>query len=71
MKLRACGLEAFAEGSGQPLEDASSLFCSPLTRVELIDSFQYFYADAAHPTTLGHLIIARFVLTKMYRQGLI
>ncbi|MDM0047713.1 SGNH/GDSL hydrolase family protein [Variovorax sp. J22R115] len=71
LSVPACDLEAIAEGSGQPLEDASSLFCSPLTLVELNAPFQYFYADTEHPTTLGHLIIARFVLTEMYRQGLI
>ncbi|RZL94115.1 MAG: hypothetical protein EOP82_05575 [Variovorax sp.] len=71
LSLPACDLEAIAEGSGQPLEDASSLFCSPVTLVELNAPFQYFYADTEHPTTLGHLIIARFVLTEMYRQGLI
>ena len=50
--------------------NGSSLFCSPLTLVQQFAPFTFLFADSVHPTTLGHLNIARFVLTEMWRQGL-
>ena len=55
--------------SGREL-NGSSLFCSPLTLVQQFAPFTFLFADSVHPTTLGHLNIARFVLTEMWRQGL-
>ena len=50
--------------------NGSSLFCSPLTLVQQFAPFTFLFADSVHPTTIGHLNIARFVLTEMWKQGL-
>jgi phospholipase/lecithinase/hemolysin len=52
-------------------QGGSSLFCSPLTLVQKGASVTYLFADSVHPTTLGHLIIARFVLAGIWKEGLL
>ena len=48
----------------------SSLFCSPLTLLQKGAALTYLFADGVHPTTLGHLIIARFVLIGLWKNRL-
>jgi phospholipase/lecithinase/hemolysin len=52
-------------------QGGSSLFCSRQTLVQNGAALTYLFADSVHPTTLGHLIIARFVLIGIWRQGLL
>jgi len=49
----------------------SSLFCSPQTLVNPLAPLTYMFADAVHPTTLTHLIIARSVLIEVWKAGMI
>ena len=49
----------------------SSLFCSRQTLVQNGAPFSYLFADSVHPTTLGHLITARFVLVEIWKRGLL
>ncbi len=53
------------------MSDGSSLFCSLRTLVQNDAPIRYLFADSVHPTTLGHLIFARFVLIELWRQGLL
>ena len=60
-------IEAITEGLE---EDGSSLFCSRHTLVQNAAPFTYLFADSVHPTTLGHVIVARFVLVEIWKRGL-
>jgi phospholipase/lecithinase/hemolysin len=51
-------------------QGGSSLFCSRLTLVQSGAAVTYLFADSVHPTTLGHLIIARFVLIGLWKNRL-
>lgn len=51
--------------------DGSSLFCSPRTLVHADAPKRFLFADAAHPTTRGHQILARFVLIELWRKKLL
>jgi phospholipase/lecithinase/hemolysin len=51
-------------------QGGSSLFCSRLTLVQNGAAVTYLFADGVHPTTLGHLIIARFVLIGLWKNRL-
>ena len=61
-------IEALTNGL---IKDGTSLFCSRQTLVQNGAPLTYFFADGKHPTTLGHLIIARFVLIEGWKQGLL
>jgi phospholipase/lecithinase/hemolysin len=52
-------------------QGGSSLFCSRQTLVQRGAAVTYMFADSVHPSTLGHLIMARFVLIGIWRQGLL
>ena len=52
-------------------QNGSSLFCSPLTLVQYGAALHYLFADGVHPTTLGHLIITRFVLIELWKRRLL
>jgi hypothetical protein len=64
----AAKIEALTHGL---IKDGTSLFCSRQTLVQNGAPLTYFFADGKHPTTLGHLIIARFVLIEVWKQGLL
>ncbi len=64
----AAKIEALTNGL---IKDGTSLFCSRQTLVQNGAPLTYFFADGKHPTTLGHLIIARFVLIEVWKQGLL
>jgi phospholipase/lecithinase/hemolysin len=51
-------------------QGGSSLFCSRLTLVQNGAAVTYLFADSVHPTTLGHLIFARFVLIELWKNRL-
>lgn len=52
-------------------QGGSSLFCSRHTLVQNGAALTYMFADSVHPSTLGHLIIARFVLIGIWKRGLL
>jgi len=52
-------------------QGGSSLFCSHQTLVQKSAALRYLFADGVHPTTLGHLILTRFVLIGIWKQGLL
>jgi phospholipase/lecithinase/hemolysin len=52
-------------------QGGSSLFCSSRTLVQQGAAFTYLFADSVHPTTLGHLIVTRFVLIEIWKKGLL
>lgn len=52
-------------------KDGTSLFCSRQTLVHNVAPLTYFFADGKHPTTLGHLIFARFMLVELWKRGMI
>jgi phospholipase/lecithinase/hemolysin len=52
-------------------QSGSSLFCSRQTLLQNGAAITYLFADSVHPTTLGHLIMTRFVLIETWKQGLL
>jgi phospholipase/lecithinase/hemolysin len=52
-------------------QTGSSLFCSRQTLLQNGAAITYLFADSVHPTTLGHLIVTRFVLIEVWKQGLL
>ncbi len=71
MNVPACdAAKIFAITEGQ-VSDGSSLFCSLRTLTQNDAPFRYLFADSVHPSTLGHLIVARFVLIGLWKHGLL
>lgn len=64
----AAKIEAITDGLEK---GGSSLFCSRQTLLQDGAALTYLFADGVHPTTLGHLIVARFVLIGIWKQGLL
>lgn len=64
----AAKIEALTNGLEK---GGSSLFCSRQTLLQNGAAITYLFADGVHPTTLGHLIVARFVLIGIWKQGLL
>jgi len=64
----AAKIEAITNGLEK---GGSSLFCSRQTLLQNGAALTYLFADGVHPTTLGHLIVARFVLIGIWKQGLL
>jgi phospholipase/lecithinase/hemolysin len=64
----AAKIEAITNGLEQ---SGSSLFCSRHTLLQNGAALAYLFADSVHPTTLGHLIITRFVLIETWKRGLL
>ncbi len=67
----ACDPAKIAVITGGFDQTGSSLFCSSKTLVQSGAAFKYLYSDDIHPSSLGHLIIARFVFLESVRQGLL
>ncbi len=61
-------IEALTNGL---ITDGRSVFCSRQALVQNGAPLTYFFADGKHPTTLGHLIFARFVLIGVWKEGLL
>jgi phospholipase/lecithinase/hemolysin len=49
----------------------SSLYCSRKTLLQAAAPIMYMFADDVHPSTLGHLLFARFVLIEIWKRGLL
>jgi phospholipase/lecithinase/hemolysin len=71
LNVPACDRAKIEAITHELIKDGTSLFCSRQTLVQNGAPLTYFFADGKHPTTLGHLIIARFVLIEVWKQGLL
>jgi phospholipase/lecithinase/hemolysin len=71
INVPACDAAKIATATGGFVTNGSSLFCSPNTLVQNLAPITYMFADQVHPTTLTHLIIARFVVVELWRRHMI
>jgi phospholipase/lecithinase/hemolysin len=71
INLPACDADKIAAITNGAETGGSSLFCSFRTLVQNGAAFTYLFADGVHPTTRGHLHIARFVLVAIWKRGLL
>jgi phospholipase/lecithinase/hemolysin len=71
INVPACDAAKIAAITNGLEQGGSSLFCSRQTLLQNGAAITYLYADGVHPTTLGHLILARFVLIGIWKQGLL
>lgn len=71
INLPACDAAKIAAITNGLEQGGSSLFCSRQTLVQNGAAIFYLFADSVHPTTLGHLITARFVLVEVWKRGLL
>jgi phospholipase/lecithinase/hemolysin len=71
LNVPACDAAKITEITQGQVTDGTSLFCSLRTLVQNDAPIRYLYADSVHPTTLGHLLFARFVLIELWRQRLL
>lgn len=69
--LPACDVEKIAIATGGLEVGGSSLYCSARTLVSNLAPFTYLFADVLHPTSLGHLILARRVVLDLLKDGLL
>jgi phospholipase/lecithinase/hemolysin len=69
--LPACDAAKIAVATGGVEVGGSSLYCSASTLVGNLAPLTYLFADVLHPTTLGHLILARRVVLDLLREGLL
>lgn len=65
----ACDATKIAAITGGLEQTGSSLFCSPQTMVSDDAPLTHLFADGVHPSTLGHRIVARFVLLGLEKRG--
>jgi len=71
INVPACDAAKIAAITNGLEQGGSSLFCSRQTLLQNGAALTYLFADSVHPTTLGHLIVARFVLIGIWKQGLL
>jgi phospholipase/lecithinase/hemolysin len=71
INVPACDAAKIAAITDGLEQGGSSLFCSRQTLLQNGAALTYLFADSVHPTTLGHLIVARFVLIGIWKQGLL
>jgi phospholipase/lecithinase/hemolysin len=71
INVPACDAAKIAAITNGLEQGGSSLFCSRQTLVQNGAAFSYLFADGVHPTTLGHVIVARFVLIEIWKRGLL
>jgi len=71
INVPACDAAKIAAITNGLEQGGSSLFCSRQTLLQNGAALTYLFADGVHPTTLGHLIVARFVLIGIWKQGLL
>jgi len=71
INVPACDAAKIAAITNGLEQGGSSLFCSQQTLLQDGAAITYLFADGVHPTTLGHLIVARFVLIGIWKQGLL
>lgn len=70
INVPACDAAKIAAITNGLEQGGSSLFCSRQTLVQHLAPVTYLFADGVHPTTLGHIIVARFVLIEMWKRRL-
>ena len=71
INVPACDVAKIATFTNSLEQGGSSLFCSRQTLVQNDAALTFLFADSVHPTTLGHLIFARFVLIETWKRGLL
>ncbi|HET9734989.1 MAG TPA: SGNH/GDSL hydrolase family protein [Burkholderiales bacterium] len=71
INVPACDAAKIAAITNGLEQSGSSLFCSRQTLLQNGAAISYLFADSVHPTTLGHLIVARFVLIGVWKNGLL
>jgi len=71
INVPACDLAKIAALTNGFEQGGSSLFCSRSTFVQDGAAATYMFADGVHPTTLGHLIFARFILIQLWQRHLL
>jgi len=71
INVPACDAAKIAAITNGLEQSGSSLFCSRQTLLQNGAAITYLFADSVHPTTLGHLIVTRFVLIEVWKQGLL
>jgi len=71
LNVPACDAAKIALITNGLEQGGSSLFCSRQTLVQNAAPVTYLFADGVHPTTLGHIITARFVLVEIWKRGLL
>lgn len=71
INVPACDAAKIAAITNGLEQSGSSLFCSRQTLLQNGAAISYLFADSVHPTTLGHLIVTRFVLVGVWKQGLL
>ncbi len=71
INVPACDAAKIAAITNGLEQSGSSLFCSRQTLLQNGAALTYLFADSVHPTTLGHLIVTRFVLVGVWKQGLL
>ena len=71
INVPACDAAKIEAITGGLEKGGSSLFCSRQTLLQNGAALTYLFADGVHPTTLGHLIVARFVLIGIWKEGLL
>jgi phospholipase/lecithinase/hemolysin len=67
----ACDAEKIAELTGGLVTDGISLFCSSQTLVKADAPLKHLFADSLHPSTVGHAVVASFVLVELWQRGLL
>ena len=70
INVPACDAAKIDAITGGLEKGGSSLFCSRQTLVHPVAPVTYLFADSVHPTTLGHIIVARFVLIELWKRSL-
>lgn len=70
INVPACDAAKIAAITDGLEQGGSSLFCSRQTLVQQLAPVTYLFADSVHPTTLGHVITARFALVEIWKRGL-
>ena len=71
INVPACDAAKIAAITDGLEQSGSSLFCSRQTLLQNGAAITYLFADSVHPTTLGHLIVTRFVLIEVWKRGLL
>jgi phospholipase/lecithinase/hemolysin len=71
INVPACDAAKIAAITQGVVTNGSSLFCSQRTLVQSLASVTYMFADSVHPSTLTHLLFARFIVIELWKRGLI
>lgn len=64
----AAKFEAITQGQ---VKNSANLFCSQRTLVHNLAPLTYMFADPVHPSTLTHLLSARFIVVELWKLRMI